>query len=100
VIDFRTWLRDRGYRDVPLYITEYGTLFPYWPFTADPYYDELGQEITEARSVTFMTKTFDVLRTAADASVGYPPTIIVWCSAGCGTASTIHRNLAEHCSIH
>jgi hypothetical protein len=72
LIDFRTWLRDRGYRDVPLYITEYGTLFPYQPFTGDPYYDEFGQEITEARSITFMTKTFDILRTAADATVGYP----------------------------
>jgi hypothetical protein len=72
LIDFRTWLRDRGYRDVPVYITEYGTLFPYWPFTGNPYFDEFDQEITEARSITFMTKTFDILRTAADASVGYP----------------------------
>ncbi|MBI5565952.1 MAG: hypothetical protein HY870_13740, partial [Chloroflexi bacterium] len=72
LIDFRTWLRDRGYRDVPLYITEYGTLFPYQPFTSDPYYDEFGQEITEARSITFMMQTFDILRTATDSSVGYP----------------------------
>ncbi len=72
LIDFRTWLRDRGYRDVPLYITEYGTLFPYQPFTGDPYYDELGDEITEARSITFMTQTFNLLRTATDAAVGYP----------------------------
>jgi hypothetical protein len=72
LIDFRAWLRDRGYRDVPLYITEYGTLFPYSPFTSDPYYDEFGQEITEARSITFMTQTFNLLRTSADAAVGYP----------------------------
>jgi hypothetical protein len=69
--DFRRWMRDRGYRDTPLYITEYGTLFPYPPFILEPYVDELGMPMTEARTATFMTGTFDILRTYTDTALGY-----------------------------
>jgi hypothetical protein len=73
LIDFRAWLRDRGYRDVPLYITEYGTLFPYPPYiNDDPYVDELGVPMDEARTAAFMTSTFNVLLNLSDAAIGYP----------------------------
>lgn len=72
LIDFRSWLKNRGYRDTPVYITEFGTLLPYWPYVSDPFYDELGQEMTEARSITFMQQAFNVLLTATDAAVGQP----------------------------
>ncbi len=72
LITFRTWLRDRGYRDTPLYITEYGTLFPYPPYNPFFWVDEFGVAMTEARTASFMTATFNVLRTLADPSIGYP----------------------------
>lgn len=72
LIDFRVWLRDRGYRHTPLIITEYGTLFPYPPYDL-PWYDEFGVELTEARTAQFMTQTFADLLTLTDAELGYPP---------------------------
>lgn len=71
LIDFRQWMRDRGYGDKPLYITEYGTLFPYPPYIADHYADENGVLMTEARTATFMTKTFTTLRQLTQAQTGY-----------------------------
>ncbi len=73
LVTFRAWLRDRGYRDTPLYITEYGTLFQYPPYLdGDPYVDELGVPMDEARTAKFMTSTFDVLLNLTDASSGDP----------------------------
>ena len=72
LIDFRTWMRDRGYRDTPLYITEFGELYPYPPYIASPYDDEAGGYMTEDRVATFMTSTFDILLNLSDPSVGYP----------------------------
>ncbi len=72
LLDFRTWMRDRGYGDKPLYITEYGTLFPYVPYITPPdYQDEYGVFMDEARATAFMTGTFNVLRQLSDANVGY-----------------------------
>ena len=73
LLDFRAWMRIRGYGDKPLYITEYGTLFPYPPYDTDYYVDEFNVPMTEARSATFMTQTFNVLRQLTDAMVGYAP---------------------------
>jgi hypothetical protein len=72
LIDFRQWLARNGYRDVPLLITEYGTLFPYPPYIGgNPYVDENGVPMTEARTAAFMTGTFDILRTLVDPNTGY-----------------------------
>lgn len=67
LVDFRNWLAARGYRNTPLYITEYGTLFPYNYID-----DEHGIPMTEARTSAFMTATFNILLNLADASIGYP----------------------------
>jgi hypothetical protein len=73
LIDFRTWMRIQGYRDTPLYVTEYGELFPYPPYIpGDPYVDENGMPITEDRVATFMTNTFDILLNTTDEAIGYP----------------------------
>jgi hypothetical protein len=73
LIDFRAWMRDRGYRDTPLYITEHGELFPYPPYiTPPPYQDEHGVNITEDRVAAYMTRTFDILLNLTDAEAGYP----------------------------
>ena len=72
LLGFRTWLRDRGYRDTPLYITEYGELFPYPPYVSAHYYDEYGVPVAEGRVAAFMTSTFDILLDLTDPATGYP----------------------------
>lgn len=73
LIDFRSWMVKWGYRDKPLYITEFGTLFPYPPYiTGDPWIDEYGVPLTEARTAAFMTDTFNMLRNLSDTAIGHP----------------------------
>jgi len=62
IVQFRQWMRDRGYRNKPLIITEYGTLFPH-------HYEGWDEE----RGRIFMYGTFDFLLTAKDPDLGYPP---------------------------
>jgi hypothetical protein len=81
LIDFRQWMRDRGYQQTPLYISEYGTLFPYPPYSTYlddqghsvvfTYTDELGHDMTEARTALFMTRTFNVLQNLSSSATGY-----------------------------
>ena len=60
IVEFRTWMRDRGQRDKPLLITEYGVLMPVeYGFTAE-------------RVNAYMDATFDYLLTARNADLGYP----------------------------
>jgi len=60
IVDFRTWMRDRGQRDRALIITEYGVLMPpVYGFTPD-------------RVNAYMDATFDYLLTACDSELGYP----------------------------
>jgi hypothetical protein len=56
----REWMRDRGYRDRPLVVTEFGILMP----------QLYGYDAPRVRD--FMLATFDWLRTATDADTGYP----------------------------
>ncbi len=80
LIDFRQWLRARGYQQTPLYITEFGTLFPYPPYSTYiddqghtvvfTYTDELGQPMTEARTALFMTTTFGILQNLSSSVTG------------------------------
>lgn len=60
MISLRTWMRDRGYGDLPLLISEYGILF----------YDGLGgctPEITR----DFMRDTFDWMMQTTNPQLGY-----------------------------
>lgn len=59
IVDFRLWMRDNGYRQTPLIITEYGLLFP----------EAYG--FTESRVVQFMEDSFDYMMTASDPDLGY-----------------------------
>ncbi|MCB0085305.1 MAG: hypothetical protein KDE47_30405, partial [Caldilineaceae bacterium] len=60
VITFRRWLAARGYRNTPLYLTEYGILLsPYHGFDAD-------------RVRTFFLASTAYLQQARDAATGYP----------------------------
>ena len=60
LVDFRRWMRDNGYRDRPLIITEFGTLMP----------DFYGYDYDRVRR--FMLATFDWLTTTTDPNLGYP----------------------------
>jgi len=66
VVAMRQWMRDRGYRDKPLIISEYGVLYPckYWTSIAPP--------SCEDRVNAFMDATFEYLLTATDEAIGYP----------------------------
>jgi len=59
LIDFRQWMADRGYRERPLLITEYGILLS--PLHGFPY----------SRVSAFMLSSFDFFRTATSATTGY-----------------------------
>ncbi len=66
LIQFRKWMKWRGYRDKPLIVTEFGILMrPDYPAGDDRVYDhEFVRE--------FMVDSFDFMRTAKDAEFGYP----------------------------
>ena len=60
ILGLRRWMAERGQRDRPLVLSEYGILMP-----PDYGYDQ-------ERVVTFMVATLDYLSTATDERVGYP----------------------------
>lgn len=60
VIRFRQWMKDRGYREKPLYLSEYGILMP----------PDYGFEAPRVNA--YMNKTFDYLTTATSPTLGYP----------------------------
>jgi hypothetical protein len=60
ISDFRAWLAARGYRNTPLYLTEYGLLL-----SAIHGFDE-------ARVQAFMLGSFGYLSNARGAAIGYP----------------------------
>jgi hypothetical protein len=60
IIDFRRWMAERGLRDKPLIVTEYGILMPAsYGFPPDVVSD-------------FLVSTFDYYLTARDPELGYP----------------------------
>ena len=70
IVQFRQWMRDRGYRDTPLLISEYGTLLPYYE-PESLFYDSEGNPFDEERARDYMYGTFDFLLTASDQNLGY-----------------------------
>jgi len=67
VREMRTWMAQRGLRDKPLIISEYGVLMPslYLCYCYD-------YAIGNAMVINFMTRSFDFLLTATDPDIGYP----------------------------
>jgi hypothetical protein len=59
IVRFRQWMKDRGYGQLPLYLTEYGILFP-------------GSTYPPSRVNAFMNNTFDYMDAAQDPLLGYP----------------------------
>jgi hypothetical protein len=60
LVAMRQWMRDRGYRDRPLVLSEFGILMPTF----------YGYDYERVRA--FMLATFDWLMTATDPETGYP----------------------------
>jgi len=66
VRDFRRWMQQRGYRDKPLLVTEYGILMP-------PDYDAGNGLVYDHEFVSqFLRETTEFFFTATDSSMGYP----------------------------
>lgn len=65
VTAFRQWMKDRGFQNKPLIISEYGVLMP-WYYLAD------DQPTGDQRVIDFMLTTFDFLVNARDPNLGYP----------------------------
>jgi len=66
IYDFRQWMAEKGERDKPLIITEYGCLMPDWIV------DEDGRSFNYPRIRDFMLATFDFFLYATDPNTGYP----------------------------
>ncbi len=62
LITFRQWLYDRGYRDHPVVVPEYGTLL--WPGLVNT---------TQQDDIDFLNATADWMRSARDPVLGYAP---------------------------
>ncbi len=62
----RQWMKDHGQEDKPLLLSEFGILYD------ENVTDEFGHNFTLSRAATFLTKTFNYLATASDATIGMP----------------------------
>ena len=65
--EFRTWMKAKGYQAKPLYISEFGVLYPSFMLNAwgtNVYGDEVLKE--------YMVLTFDYLLQAQDPELGHP----------------------------
>ncbi len=60
IVDFRRWMAERGFRDAPLVVSEYGVLMP----------ESYGFPAEQVAG--FMIETFDFFLTASDPDIGYP----------------------------
>lgn len=68
IIAFRAWMAGIGERDKPLWITEYGSLFPSYDLPEPPNY----YTVPQATTAEFMLATFDFMLSASDAQTGLP----------------------------
>lgn len=67
MIRFRQWMKDHGEQNKPLWLTEYGQLFPPYPKPGAPYVS-----LPESVTADFMVKTFDWMFTTTDPNIGLP----------------------------
>ncbi len=58
----RGWMKEKGYQDTPLIISEYGILWPEW----------FAPQFDAVRVSRFMTQTFDLFLYESHPDVGYP----------------------------
>jgi len=63
--EFRAWMADKGERDKPLWVTEYGSPFP----PIDPP-DRDVYNVSDADTAKYMVDSFDFFRSATDVDTG------------------------------
>jgi len=68
VRDFRAWMFEKGERNKPLWISEYGSLLP----PEDPPAGSNYVNVTDAETKEFMIETFDFLLSESDPRIGMP----------------------------
>ncbi|MEW6568905.1 MAG: hypothetical protein AB1449_12220 [Chloroflexota bacterium] len=68
VVALRQWMASTGQRDKPLWITEYGSLFP----PVDPPGGPDLVNVSDSETIRFMTESFDYLLNTTDPGIGYP----------------------------
>ena len=66
VVAMRTWMKEHGYQNTPLILTEIGSLFP------DYISDEDGVSFSRSRSAQHLLNITQYLETATDSNLGYP----------------------------
>ena len=75
LIEFREWMAFIGEKEKPLWITEYGSLFPDWEIVCIIYHVSCNFPIngwpTEYDSYEFMIKTFDYLISTSNSEIGF-----------------------------
>jgi hypothetical protein len=64
IVAYRTWMKDHGQRDKPLYLTEYGVIFPDWSYP--------GQFTPEQVRDSYMYPSFNYFLNENNATVGFP----------------------------
>jgi hypothetical protein len=64
IAELRTWMRERGYQNKPLIITEFGALLPLW------YLDDFG--FTQDDIDNFIADAISYMNSATVANLGYP----------------------------
>ena len=64
LIDFRQWMKNQGDQNKPLWITEFGVLFP--PM-GNPYL-----YVSDTDAANFMAQTYDLMLGYKDPALGYP----------------------------
>ena len=69
ILLFRTWMRDRGYRERPLVISEYGVLMP----SGYGYLGGTNKALGDQMVKDFMSGTFDYCLATTDPHMGYAP---------------------------
>ena len=62
---FRSWMNAQDFRNKPLWITEFGSLFPS--------VSSLYLTVSEADTASFLQQTMDFMLTAKDGAIGYSP---------------------------
>jgi len=67
IVEFRKWMNLIGEKDKPLWITEYGSLFPPIDLPEPPNYVTLPDSVTS----DFMIDTFEFLLSSTDQTTGY-----------------------------
>ena len=75
IVAMRTWMEERGYRDKPLIISEYGVLYPC------SHWDTLPRPVVWTASMRSWTPLLSTCSPPPTTRLAIPPMATGWCSA-------------------